>query len=469
MTKRRCGGYAVHCNQTPLSPSNSDPHDLIRELPSDSRTDALEKRTFEFFRHRTLPCLSGYFPDAMWDGVVLQLSYSEPVVRYALAALGALHEQQSLRRADGERRVNHDLVQTDFPVRLYSKALHGLQEMIPRKTTTTNLLLVCALLFVHFEALHEDFTPALMHAENAIRLIHTSSASGTEIDSTLVNAMQQIDLKSSLYLNQRVPELFLSRVIHSDIPVAFVDLLHARDVINAWSYRLFHFIRSVADHYKLYYPGDVPLEHLAYAQSLERNLLTLEALLWDLTKRPNLKISCREHNGLSILRIRLKVNRILACGCLYAETAVYDRFLPDFDSILNISKCVLSSDTVAEQLFSFSSDEGLLHPLYFVAVFCRDSRTRHDALTQLHRLPAHRGVWHVEVMTKMAAMAIEIEEEGLEAPRCEDLPEWKRIHAAEFDGADVAAKLQRDFGVLWKSRPNGLDGEWSARRMIIKW
>jgi hypothetical protein len=56
------------------------------------------------------------------------------------------------------------------------------------------------------------------------------------------------------------------------------------------------------------------------------------------------------------------------------------------------------------------------------------------------------------------------EEQDCEAehPRCEDIPEWKRVHSFDFD-AWILATQQRSSKVLvtLRVRPNGLDGEWA--------
>jgi hypothetical protein len=58
--------------------------------------NAREGRYFDYFRHCTLPDLSGYHTHSdFWNYVLLQTSQSSSAVLHATLALGALHEQMN--------------------------------------------------------------------------------------------------------------------------------------------------------------------------------------------------------------------------------------------------------------------------------------------------------------------------------------------------------------------------------------
>jgi hypothetical protein len=252
----------------------------------------------------------------------------------------------------------------------------------------------------------------------------------------------------------------------------FTDTLHARDYTDAWSCRLYHFLRTTADKYRFRDPGNVPIEAYAHAQKLEERAIEIDRLLFDLMQRPTLKLSPREHYGMGMLRARTKVSRILAGTCLYSEATALDRYLDEFEEIYAICKYIMQSDRADRRLFSVSFDEGLLHPVYFVATNCRDSRLRHAAMAMLRKLPALEGIWHVEAMTRAAESCIAFEEARceLKTPRCTDIPEWRRVHSAGFDGwsfpqADSKTSVTAHFRV----RPNGMDGDWMDVETMLEW
>lgn len=469
-TGRTCDGYAS-ASDVLSKPSDRDPISLALGL--NVAVDALEKRMFDFFRLRTTPCMSGYFNDHLWERLIFQVCQTEPVVRHAVTALGALHEERSLRRSALRDGVDVSLVQTDFPVKQYGKALGGLQKLLTREDVPMNVVLLCSLLCVHFESLRENFVPALVHAENAIKLLHSSSTFNTQkIDQSLIRAFMRIDLQGSLYIGMRTPGLpFFTSATDSELPESFSDLIHARDFSNTWTSRLYYFMRIKADKYKFQEPGDVPLEVYAECQTLESMFTGIDQRLWEFMQRPTIKLAFREQHGLGMLRIRAKINLIIAAGCLYAEASSYDRFMDRFEEIHSICKYIMDSENADRRLFSVSLDEGLLHPLHFLATHCRDSKLRHSALSMLRSLPARAGIWHVEAMTRTAEHCIQYEESlcANPHPQCADIPEWRRIHSAGFDGWGTAHKQQTHVTMHMRTRPYGMDGDWVDASKEIEW
>ena len=192
-TGRKCDGYP---SQSPLEfKAKNSCESLSPSLTVDVSCDALEKRTFDFFRSRTAPCVSGYFQDSIWDRMILQVSHSEPAVRHAINALGAQHEENVLRqKASMNDTAKPTDFRTSFSVQQYSKALSGLQKLLRVESVPMDLVLLCSLACIHFEALRESFVPALIHAENAIRLLHSRTTfNAKDIDPTLVRASTYTD------------------------------------------------------------------------------------------------------------------------------------------------------------------------------------------------------------------------------------------------------------------------------------
>lgn len=418
--------------------------------------------------------MSGYFQDSVWDRIVLQLSHSEPAVRHAVNALGALHEERFIRGKLLEGSPEASLLeQNKFPTQQYAKALNEMQALLQDKNVALDTILLCSLLCIHFESLRECFVPALMHCEKAISLLHAqySKFDARKVNPSLVRAMMRLDLQGTMYLGMRVPGLtFYTAATDSVLPTAFHDLTQARDLINYWTCRLYHFMRTVADVYKFRDPGEVPLEEYAKAQELEQTMLGLEKLLWDYMHKPTVKMSMREQHGLGMLRSRCKINRILAAGCMYTEACVYDRFVPEFQDILTNCLYIMASDQPDRRLFSVSLDEGLVHPLFFTATHCRDSRIRHQALEQLKKLPTYDGIWHIDITIRTIELCINFEESRceIESPRCEDIPEFWRVQSASMDSWETEGSTRRVW-IHFRTRQNGMDGEWEEHTEMIDW
>ncbi|EMD01179.1 hypothetical protein BAUCODRAFT_45255, partial [Baudoinia panamericana UAMH 10762] len=463
----RCSSTGRKCDGYPSPFIAAEPEPLSTAL-STSIGSSLELRSFAFFREKTGPGLSGYFNDSVWDRYVLQLSQSEPTIRYAVNALAALHEERDVSTA-GQTAV---VVNASFPAAQYARALQHMRSLLTSTQVPMDVMIVAVILMIHFEALRESFVPAIIHAEHAIRLLSSNTSfDPRKIDPALVRTLMRIDVQGSTLLGERTPGLpFHTAFIDSTLPTTISSPTHARDVVATWSCRLYHFMRMHADRYKFREPGNVPIELLAKSHELAQTLHELERLLWMYTHKPTVKLSAREQHGLALLRVRVKMDRITAATCLYAETTVYDPFLTDYEDSLAICVYVLGNDEPEKRFFSVATDEGLLIPLYFIATHCRESRVRHQALAAMKRLSLRKGIWHVETMTRNAELIIRFEEALCDhpSPRCEDIPEWRRIHSTGFEGWDSNEVSSRVTTML-RLRPNGADGEWLDVKELIDW
>lgn len=370
-------------------------------------------------------------------------------------------------------------MRTSYPVRQYSKALHGLHSLLNATTVSMDTVLMAVLLMVHFEALRENFVPAIIHIEHGTRLLHSSNVSkARKIDQGLVHTLMRLEIQCSLYGDlrlQRPPSGGES--IDDPLPAILQDLTQARDVVNIWTCHLFHFLHSEAYYHKHTCVSGVPLEKLAKSHELRRTFEEIDQLL-DIFFHKNIAgLIARERHGLEVLRMRVKINMIMSATCLYTEETMFDAFLQDFEDILTTCTEIMASVDADRRLFSVSLDEGLLHPLFFTATQCRDSRIRHQAITQLKNLPSvegtPKGIWHIEAMTREAEILIRLEEAecGEEVPCCSDIPEWRRVHRAGVDGWGLhpSKSKRQSASTTMGTRPNGMDGEWAEFSEDLGW
>lgn len=208
--------------------------------------------------------IAGYFRDPVWDQYVLKACHTEPAVLHAVHALGALHEERLMRKRAHSKGVDVTRTHTSFHVKQYSKALAGLQNMLSQPEVPMDLVMMCSLLFIHFEALRECFIPALVHTENAIRLLHSSTVFGDKpVDESLVRTLMRIDVQGTMYLGMRVPSLpVITQDLDNEIPEQFANLTHARDFINIWTCRMYHFMRTGPDGTSLQQDPQIPFPML---------------------------------------------------------------------------------------------------------------------------------------------------------------------------------------------------------------
>ena len=306
-----------------------------------------------------------------------------------------------------------------------------------------------------------------------MRLLDPSQAPSTEtIDPSLIRAFIRIDLQGSFFIDGRTPSLsFITSKTDNDLPKSFANLEQAQSFVITWSSRLFKFLREAAYKHRRESPGYVGLESLAEAQHYEHVFLTIDRLLLSFMQKSTARYTFREHHGLSMLRVLAMENRILAAASLYREASFHDRYLPEIEQMLSLCRFVMDADDPSNRLLSASLDDGMFRPLTFVVMQCRDSRIRHSALALLKRLGDGLVSWHVDAITKVVERIVTLEEKDCEkeSSRCEDIPEWKRVHSFEFNAWILAKQKRSKVVVTLRMRPNGMDGEWVDVHEDIEW
>ena len=106
------------------------------------------RRAFDFFRHRTVPQLSGSFEAPFWNRLLLQATHHEPALQYAVVALGALHERFELGLLT-QNEVDHG-----FALQQYVKAIGLVMTPIrERAKQAADVALMTCILFVCFEVI----------------------------------------------------------------------------------------------------------------------------------------------------------------------------------------------------------------------------------------------------------------------------------------------------------------------------
>ena len=88
-------------------------------------SDHQERRSFDFFRARTAPQLSGFFHSDFWYRVILQAAHHNESLWHAMVALGSIHERFTV----GDQSVfarNHDSEQGGLALKQYTKAISKL-------------------------------------------------------------------------------------------------------------------------------------------------------------------------------------------------------------------------------------------------------------------------------------------------------------------------------------------------------
>lgn len=294
------------------------------------------------------------------------------------------------------------------------------------------------------------------------------------VDKDLALAFTRLDLQAAVFLGLR-PPLLAPKGIEPSINTRKQTFEEADSDLTYLMSSVFSFLRTKADNYRYRNPGSIPLDLLIEAKCLEDQLHQFRDLYLGLGTAAS-DVTSMTSIGEAHLRIKCFTAIILVATSLYAEEAIYDQFTCEFLAIVDCASELLSKSPLTpeaegsspHQHTEFTLDMGVIHPLYITASKCRSSLIRRRAIDLLNIAPSLEGAWDAKSYAKVAERLMQLEEGCLEEQQPTDpgaVPEWCRIHSAEI----YPHNDRRFADVLFRYRPNGMDGEWSDFSETISW
>ncbi|KFY93715.1 hypothetical protein V500_03564 [Pseudogymnoascus sp. VKM F-4518 (FW-2643)] len=121
----------------------------------------------------------------------------------------------------------------------------------------------------------------------------------------------------------------------------------------------------------------------------------------------------REQQAASILRLHALVAALsLSPASLSAIEDVWEAHTGEFAAIVALARGIMEADnnTVEVGMGRVSMDTGVLGPLYLVALRCRDSAIRREAIALLGRGVRREGLWDSSLLARVAERVVGIEE-----------------------------------------------------------
>ena len=424
--------------------------------------DEKEQRSFSFFCNKTVAVFSDYCDLGFWDRLVLQVSNSQPAVRHAIVALGALHESFEY---SGDMSWGDDLRDPNllFSIQQYIKSIAYLQKYLSmEKGKSIEITLICCALFISIETLHGNFDATTRHLLSGSKILSDwLSSSDRTKSSTVQDDLLPIFIRLSVQVKSitdtNLPLLNHDSVRLQPVPRRFTTLQEARNHLYTQMNNLFNFIQI--DEIFLYLPPQTASGAVSEVQAVEDHKAREESFMFSSSRTPEeIEIATREINRLhNVLQqwlqtfeaflsqstpkmnsrelsgaILLKLHHITAYLILATSQSrlqtVFDTYLPCFEKIVSLSASLIAAiDTGGFnfQTTKFRIDIGVIGPLYLVATRCREPLLRRKAVQLLRR----EGAWDREAAALVADRIIRLEEEGLgPISEAKDIPEYARIH-----------------------------------------
>jgi hypothetical protein len=417
----------------------------------------------------------------------LAVSQSEPAVRHALVAVGALNERRDtyLRDVTFTRSIVVDHPQETgatfncsqqqhndpFALSQYNKAIAHLSNAMNSASSNAvdTALLVC-ILFVCVECLRGDYAPALKHFRGGMSIAlaaagkecpNSRAAKMTDIRKRLMPFFNRLELLCQLY-GQR-PEYEYGIEPSEALPDAFHSIVEARDSIVHLmniSIRLIHHTKFRR------YCNEITLDDVVQHNEVVSCLSTWRQLLDDFlaTAPPSSHLT----EAATILEIQRIATLTWLNRALVPEESAADADIPLYEQAVRLAESLqirdhnqttvtMSKSTLPASTFLF--DMEIVSPLYLVAIKCRDPSIRRRAIAVLRHTVRREGLWDSVKAAAIAERVMQIEEKCLPTLDGSVLPaEGARVANCHIDSGPGLNPSGHK--VTFYTMPEGVRGRW---------
>lgn len=199
----------------------------IRKPPSrsssgDSTQDPLEQSTLQFFITVTAPILSNDFSKDFWQGRVLEASKTEPSIRHALIAIGAIHQDFISRHEN--YGPSQDPSIKSFAFRQYTTAISYLHKLMSTQTQRLDITLMCCILFICFDCVSGNHDSAIIHLKAGLKILEDIKKQNSQ-------ALTLAETTSALEWEREFAPLLLALGVQA---ASFVNPKYRKDRAALW-------------------------------------------------------------------------------------------------------------------------------------------------------------------------------------------------------------------------------------------
>ncbi|KAE9372439.1 hypothetical protein N431DRAFT_545095 [Stipitochalara longipes BDJ] len=484
-TGRKCDGYRERKSISPEATDTKTRSPLqksqtlsytgqpSRPLVLPAFDDDQQLQLYSYFVNNTSTVNCLYYRTDFWTYRTLQLSLSEPAIKYALCSLSALHNM--FRASDGKptpsgrtaaEHRSYSLVQYNLAVKHTQKIL---AESGEGDANAVIKGLVACVLFICFENLIGNFKTAQMHLQNGLKIItrHTSQSGYPKpknpivVPEDVIQVLHRLDLQAMSFGDSREPyphHLNLSPLHIDTTPPPLFENLDVATSFLIDTFRSMFRLASASE------PNPIPQISLDAFNIILSNWSTaFDHLL------STLKVPEQSPNSIILMKMYHTLLTILVSVRVYGIECRHDMQLHHYQSLVALGTTLLANEETYnvsvgdDSIFSF--EPGVIFALFFTAIKCRHPVVRRQAVGLLARSRHREGTWESIGAAKVATFVIEVEEEGLTdidkvGAGPEVIQESNRVHLVNI--FPVADQRTIDVGCL-KRENNG----WGMRKGTV--
>jgi len=415
-------------------------------------------------RERAIYDISGYFESDFWDRLVLRISHTEPSVRHALLGLSSLcetYESQGLTETHEDSRMQ-------FALKQYNKAVGLLADSLSSSQPPLEVILTSCLVFVWLEFMRNDLDAGLRHLKGGLKILDdfrqssksTASTSPSQlIDASLIRSFSRLEIQAIIYGSRTLE--FVSEGhgrIRKGVPASFFSIEEARSTLHTLLGTVSRFVRRIEDTGSLEsttnsHPWFDPLSSEATRQSLLDQFQGWQGAINHspaiVPESPN----PRQNAGMCLLHMYHKTVTVLLETLFTQSQMIYDHYDSCFDQVLTLADQLIRNSQHMGRIIFF--DMGVMAPLFYVVLKCRNLALRRKALSLLELAPCREGMWSRQDVIEYAEWKIGIEERGRgQLPETDVLPEEARISKERMKEVVIGGRQRTVVSFQWQ----GTDG-----------
>ncbi|RFU27563.1 hypothetical protein B7463_g8787, partial [Scytalidium lignicola] len=361
------------------------------------------------------------------------MAYSEQTVLQAVLALGALHESEERKGMPITKERLNDTNHVSAYGH-YNAAIRLLRARARQEGEDIRLItLTVCLIFIHIELLRGRYESAATHLKSGLDILSRSNVYSTlhrradlsTIEGQLALSFTRLDVQTPAFmvggpfLTYNVEDIDFDKNIQDhNFPRDVSVIKRKSDILIGSSLQLYFMSKEHRKADKELHTKETLARQKTLLEYNCQYMKTVESLSAPskLSVSSEAPVYYQEYQSLSLLRLHLLTTRILLSACLAPDKELaYDKHLSEFKTVVSIAEdftAGLKSITRKNAAIpSFSTDLGIISPLFVTALSCRDTETRYKALSILDSWPHQEGFWCSSLALTGAQQVVKIEEE----------------------------------------------------------
>lgn len=467
--------------------------------------NGVEAINFEYFRTKTLRVLPGINRLVPWEQLMLQISQSEPSVLSAAIAVGSIHRNFESDRWPTLTPSDVELQKT-IAQRQYIKAMRLLRDRLSDQgdPQRAEIALISCFLFICLELIQSDIMVAVHHLRSGLKILREKSRGGLGEGITMsvvrmadnaesvvdhfLGIFGRLDYQSTMF-GESLPQLLVVPSSNKTkdplwVPPSFAGLQEARHYMDTLVSAAFAFRGHVVHDRAC--PAGRPADrskrlrarwaHINYQEpkfedmdarlpvrqdDLESRFTAWKKAFDRLTAKNIQTFTPEEHRDVKLARMDYLILIMVLKECLSTRQTFFDQHLDEFKEVVELAEALEDGESsipnfsivcnvlppypdifppLVDHLLQDMATHG---PLYYVALKCRDSVTRHKAVDLLLRSRRREGMWDGFAIGQFAMQIVALEEACVTSAgpdiTCDQIPESSRF-------SDVTLDFSDDFG-----------------------